>query len=85
MPQRTAREKVATNERGEYRMEQVEAGKYIMRLAESQEIGWTAAFRKEVVVVEGKTTADQDFVLIKGTVVSGRLIEEDTGRGVPAL
>lgn len=67
---------------GEYRISQLLPGKYVIHLNEREAFPRTAAFRGNVEVFAGQTTGGQDLTLVDGTVVTGRLIEPDTGRGV---
>jgi beta-lactamase regulating signal transducer with metallopeptidase domain len=74
---------IVTNQQGEYRIPQVREGDYVMHVYSHDDIRWTASFLKGVHVTPGGTVADQDLVLVKGTVVHGRVYEADTGRPYP--
>ena len=74
-----------TNERGEYHIAHLLPGKFVVHVLANKDFPWTAAFLSNVAVNARQTTSGQDLFLVKGTVVTGRLIKGDTGAGVPGM
>ncbi|MDB5299283.1 MAG: Regulatory sensor-transducer, BlaR1/MecR1 family, partial [Phycisphaerales bacterium] len=75
-----------TDAEGAYQMTQVAAGVYnVMIVPAGNDHGtreWTAAAREKVHVDVGQNLADVDFTLIKGGLLTGRVVRSDTGLGV---
>src|SRR6185437_8302713 len=74
-----------SDEQGRDRFAHLLPGKYVIHIVSKNDFPWTAAFLGNVVVNPRQTTKDQDLFLIKGTLVTGRLIKGDTGAGVPGM
>jgi protocatechuate 3,4-dioxygenase beta subunit len=77
-----------TNERGEYRMEQVGESVYNVMLGTNTEElrqKWTAVARHDVRVGAGEQVAKQDLTLIEGVVITGKVFRGDTGAGVEGI
>lgn len=74
-----------TNERGEYRMEQVSAGDYNVMLSSNGpdfRRDWAAAAREGVHLDPGQHLAGQDLTLVKGILVTGHVTRADSGKPV---
>jgi|GEM_PF-2594326 len=78
-------QQAVTDEQGQYRFAHLLPGKFVIHIVGKNDFPWTAAFLGNVVVNPGQTTKGQDLFLIKGTLVTGRLIKGDTGAGVPGV
>jgi beta-lactamase regulating signal transducer with metallopeptidase domain/peroxiredoxin len=79
-----AYEPVKTDKNGLYVIESVLPGKSITAYVslEGNFPEWTAEAYETVIVEEGKTTENIDFKLIKGGIVTGKIIVSDTGEPV---
>jgi protocatechuate 3,4-dioxygenase beta subunit len=80
--------RAVTNERGEYRMEQVGEGVYnVMFGTNAGELQnkWTAVARRDVRVGAGQHVAQQDMTLIEGVVITGKVFRGDSGAAVEGM
>lgn len=78
-------QQTTTDEHGHYHFQHLLPGKFVIHLIANKDFPWTAAFLSNVVVNPRQSTVGQDLLLVKGTVVTGRLIKGDTGAGVPGM
>jgi hypothetical protein len=72
--------KGVSDEKGEYRIPQMQAGEYNIVLNEHGDLGkeWTAAVLAKVRVGEGEDLAGRDINLIRGCVIEGKVTRGDT-------
>jgi protocatechuate 3,4-dioxygenase beta subunit len=86
-PRGTGWGEAVTDAEGRYRMRRLEAGHYnvVIHTGEIPDHAWTAAGREGVQIKVGETLASQNFVLVKGAIITGRVIRADTGKGLPDI
>ncbi len=73
-----------TNEKGEYKISDLPAGRYEAYCVLNDEVAkeWTTPRLENIVVKEGQQLAMQDISLVHGAVVKGRVIAEEGGAPV---
>ncbi|MGE5611279.1 MAG: carboxypeptidase regulatory-like domain-containing protein [Bacillota bacterium] len=76
-----------TNDQGEYHIKQLSATTYGVRVFPEPELAksWTAAPIAELRITEGEQRENIHFQLIKGGVITGRVVLKDTRQGVPNI
>jgi protocatechuate 3,4-dioxygenase beta subunit len=76
-----------SNDRGEYRMQQIPAGEYNVgvNFKDDRERPWAAAALEAVRLGDGEHLAGQDLTLIKGGVITGHVLRADTAQAVAGV
>jgi len=78
------RERGTTDERGRYRIDNLPAGSYTIRVAVPEEAEWTAAARPNVLLRPNKRR-QVDLTLIKGLFIRGQVVDAGTGTPVAGV
>jgi beta-lactamase regulating signal transducer with metallopeptidase domain/5-hydroxyisourate hydrolase-like protein (transthyretin family) len=73
-----------SNDRGEYRMQQIPVGEYnvAVNFNDDRERPWAAAALEAVHLGEGEHLAGQDLTLVTGGLIKGHVLRADTGQAV---
>lgn len=74
-----------TDEAGLYRFPNLPAGKCYIRIHRPRDAPWTTKRRNAVTVSPNKTPRAPDIVLVKGGVLSGRVVDSRTKEALPRV
>jgi beta-lactamase regulating signal transducer with metallopeptidase domain/protocatechuate 3,4-dioxygenase beta subunit len=71
-----------TDKEGNYKIHELSSGWYDVLYGPSLPLDWTAAAIESVNVEEGRETKNVNIKLIKGGIISGKVIDTKTGKGI---
>jgi beta-lactamase regulating signal transducer with metallopeptidase domain/protocatechuate 3,4-dioxygenase beta subunit len=75
---------VTTDKRGRFTLSNLMPGTYFVHvLADNNVKEWTSKYVDNISVISGETKDDIELRLIKGGIITGKVIGEDTGRPIP--
>ena len=74
-----------TNEDGNYLLSRLTAGSYTISGRDEQHAEWIANPLNAITLAEGKQTTAPDLHLLLGAVLSGTVVDAETGKPIPAV